>query len=205
MLTRVAIVLALPLLLAVIVGCQTISNVRSSDTAVSELRNDLTTPVTVSSCTDARCTALAGSVTDRVAPGQFLPVNVAVDVSESYQVRPAGGPTRCLRINQHPANVRPTVLMSAAVHCSALPSETSPGVLAATVGWAFLLLVVVVLGLIAMLTVGLAARDTCRRLAKRPTNQLVAVAGAVLAGGYAPRSQWVACVCRESRPSWSSH
>jgi hypothetical protein len=165
----------------VVAGCASVANDPSDGNAVSVLRNDLGMPVTVAICADDRCAALAGSVTDRLAPGQTMPVNVSVDTDETYAVNRASAPTRCLPVAPHAYAERPTLLLSAALPCAAAPAVAAPGVFGSAVQW-LSFAVVLLLGVLAWVVGVRSTVVVYRRLRGRWPSPTAAAVIAALAG-----------------------
>jgi hypothetical protein len=191
-----------------VAGCASVAGDPSGGTAVSELRNDLGVPVTVAICADDRCAALAGSVTDRLAPGQTLPVNVSVDgAGETYAVNRAGAPTRCLPVAPHAYAVRPTLSLSAAVPCAAAPAVAAPGVFGSALQW-LSFAVVLLLGVLAWVVAVRSTMAAYRRLRGRWASRAAAAVIAALAGLAVLLLLWPFVLVRAAvhrariRPAW---
>lgn len=93
--------------------------------AVSELHNDLRTPVGVTLCGDARCAARSATVASTLAPGGSVAVWApARGGAQPYGVFGAGPAVRCLTVPAHPAGTQVRVELSRSVPCAA---GVSPG------------------------------------------------------------------------------
>ena len=111
---------------------------------VLTLKNDLGSQATLRACEDMQCRKLAGSVSNSIAPGDILKVNVSSEGVPSYYrvVTASTAGARCLVLNS--SSQKNLIPLSAAVSCSYVQrSQSDQSQIGIIAGWAIFLLIAV--------------------------------------------------------------
>jgi hypothetical protein len=116
-------------------GCQSGESFQP-DSASIVLRNDESTNVVVTACTDARCEHQAPTRERGLAPGDVLPVNLSTDdVPSYYRISEAKRTSRCLTLSlaENPANS--VVPVSSARDCSIATEQGAAEWFSSVLAW----------------------------------------------------------------------